>query len=137
MADFSITDRTISVLQKSLDLRSQKQQVIAGNIANADTPGYSARKMSFEDNLRQALETPKLSTGSSNPRHFPIGGTSIESVQGSIERDIDGSPLGDGNNVSVDEEMFDLAENQLLYEAGAQILKKKLTLLKYAASNGS
>jgi flagellar basal-body rod protein FlgB len=137
MADFSLTDRTISVLQKSLDLRSQKQQVIAGNIANAETPGYSARKMSFEDDLRQALETPQLSSRSQNSKHFPIGGINIQSVQGTIEREIDDSPLGDGNNVSVDEEMLDLAENQLLYEAGAQILKKKLTLLKYAASNGS
>jgi flagellar basal-body rod protein FlgB len=138
MAGFSITDRTISVLQKSLDLRSQKQEVIASNIANAETPGYSARKMSFEEDLRQALESPQIGTHSkSHPKHFPIGGTSIQAVQGTIEKELESSPLGDGNNVSVDEEMFDLAENQLLYEAGAQILKKKLTLLKYAASNGS
>ena len=60
MADFRITDRTMAVLQKSLDLRAQKQQVIAGNIANAETPGYAARKMTFEDDLRKAIDTPDM-----------------------------------------------------------------------------
>ncbi len=136
MADFILTDRTFSVLQKSLDLRAQNQEVIASNIANAETPGYSARKMHFEENLRKAIETPQLDSRQTNSKHFPIGGSSIQAVQGTIEKELAASPLGDGNNVSMDEEMFDLAENQLLYEAGAQILKKKLTLLKYAANNG-
>ena len=57
-------------------------------------------------------------------------------MEGDISREIQASPLGDGNSVSVDDEMFDLAENQLLYEAGSQILKKKLTMLKYAAGDG-
>jgi flagellar basal-body rod protein FlgB len=38
--------------------------------------------------------------------------------------------------VSVDDEMFDLAENQLLYEASSQILKKKFSMLKFAVSDG-
>ena len=93
--------------------------------------------MTFEDDLRQALETPRLAGRPSNPKHFPVGGGNLQSVEGSITKELEGSALGDGNNVSVDEEMFDMAENQLLYEAGAQMLKKKLTLLKYAAGNGS
>ena len=60
MADFRLTDRTMAVLQKSLDLRAEKQQVIAGNIANVDTPGYSARKMNFEESLRKAIDTPEM-----------------------------------------------------------------------------
>ncbi len=137
MADFKITDQTIAVLQKSLDLRAQKQQVIAGNIANAETPGYAARKFSFEENLRNAINTPELVDKPTHARHFPVGSGAVSQVEGALTLDIDNSPLGDGNTVSVDDEMFDLAENQLLFEAGSQIIKKKLTLLKYAASNGS
>ncbi len=131
-----ITDRTLAVLEKSLDLRAQNQQVIAGNMANVDTPGYSARKMSFEDNLQQAIKRPEMNTKPVHARHIPVDGASLHQVQGRIERDVDTSGIGDGNTVSLAEEMFSLAENQLLYEAGTQILKKKLTMLKYAVSDG-
>ncbi|HEY5672402.1 MAG TPA: flagellar basal body rod protein FlgB [Malonomonas sp.] len=136
MADFKLTDRTMSVLQKSLDLRAQKQQVIAGNIANSETPGYAARKMSFEADLRKAISSPELQGRQSQAKHFPIGGTGISGVQGRIVKQYDGNPLGDGNSVSIDDEMFDLSENQLLFEADAQMLKKKLTILKFAAGDG-
>jgi flagellar basal-body rod protein FlgB len=137
MADIRIADRTIAALQKSLDLRAQKQQVIAGNIANAETPGYSARKLSFEDNLRKAISSPEMSGRKTNAKHFPIGSSGISRVQGTITKQTSANALGDGNSVSVDDEMFDLAENQLLYEAGSQILKKKFSMLKFAASNGN
>ncbi|SDZ74273.1 flagellar basal-body rod protein FlgB [Desulfuromusa kysingii] len=137
MADIRIADQTIAVLQKSLDLRAQKQQVIAGNVANADTPGYSARKLDFEDNLRKAINTPEMAGRKTNPKHFPIGGGGISRVQGTLTLETSNSTQGDGNTVSVDDEMFDLAENQLLYEAGSQMLKKKFSMLKFAASNGS
>jgi flagellar basal-body rod protein FlgB len=136
MADFKITDRTMAVLKKSLDLRAQKQQVIAGNIANAETPGYAARKLTFEADLRNAINSPEMTVRSNNPKHFPIGASGISGVQGKLEMQRDTNPLGDGNSVSLDDEMFDLAENQLLFEAGGQILKKKLTMLKYAVSDG-
>ncbi len=136
MADFNITDRTFAVLQKSLDLRQQKQQVIAANVANVETPGYKARKLSFEEDLRKAIDQPDLDGRKTNAKHFPIGGVGISGVQGTISRVPARNPLGDGNSVSMDEEMFDLAETQLLYEASAQILKKKLNMLKFAVSGG-
>ena len=131
-----ITDRTLAVLEKSLDLRAQNQQVIAGNMANVDTPGYSARKLSFEADLQQAIKRPEINNTLAHPRHLPVNGASLQQMQGRILRDVDTSGIGDGNTVSLDEEMFSLAENQLLYEAGTQILKKKLTMLKYAVSDG-
>ncbi len=136
MANIRIADRTIAVLQKSLDLRAQNQQVIAGNIANAETPGYSARKLKFEENLRKAITTPEIARRNTNAKHFPIGSGGISAVQGTISKEVNTSPIGDGNTVSIDDEMFDLAENQLLYEAGSQILKKKFSMLKFAVSDG-
>jgi len=136
MAGFKITDQTMAVLKKSLDLRAQKQQVIASNIANAETPGYSARKLEFEADLRNAIDTPETTIRPTHPKHFPLGINGIEGVQGKLTKQLDSNPYGDGNSVSLDDEMFDLAENQLLFEAGGQILKKKLTMLKYAVSDG-
>ena len=136
MAEIRIADRTIAVLQKSLDLRAQKQQVIAGNIANAETPGYSARKLSFEDNLRKATSSPEMTGRKPNAKHFPIGTSGISAVQGTITKQLSQNPYGDGNSVSVDDEMFDLAENQILFEAASQIIKKKFSMLKFAAGDG-
>ncbi|MFO7766012.1 MAG: flagellar basal body rod protein FlgB [Pelovirga sp.] len=131
-----LTDHTFAVLEKSLDLRARNQQVIAGNMANTDTPGYSARKLSFEEDLRQAISRPETNNKPTNPRHIPVNAGSLDQLQGRIIRDVDTSGIGDGNTVSLDEEMFTLAENQLLYEAGTQILKKKMSMLKYAVSDG-
>lgn len=136
MADFMIADRSMTVLKRSLDLRAQKQQVIAGNIANAETPSYAARKMSFEEDLRNAMTSPQTKGRTTNPKHFPLGASGISGVQGQIVKQRDTNPLGDGNSVSIDDEMFELAENQLLYEASTQILKKKFSTLKYAVSDG-
>lgn len=136
MADIRIADQTMAVLKKSLDLRAQKQQVIAANIANAETPGYAARKMTFEEDLRKAIASPETEGRRSNAKHFPLGSSGISGVQGQIVKQRDSNPLGDGNSVSIDDEMFDLAENQLLFEASSQILKRKLTMLKYAVSDG-
>ena len=136
MAEIRIADQTMAVLKKSLDLRAQKQQVIAGNIANAETPGYAARKMTFEDDLRKAIASPQTEGRVSNPKHFPLGSSGIGGVQGTIVTQRDRNPLGDNNSVSLDDEMLDMAENQLLFEASSQILKKKLSMLKYAASDG-
>jgi len=136
MADFKILDRTFAVLQKSLDLRQQKQQVIAANIANADTPGYAARKLDFEADLRKAISGPVVPGRQTHGKHIPVGSGGVSAVQGTISQTRDHNPLGDGNSVEIDNEMLDLAENQLLFEAGANILKRKLTLLKYAAGDG-
>lgn len=136
MAGIKIGDQTMAVLKKSMDLRAQKQQVIAANIANAETPGYAARKMSFEADLRKAIASPETPGRISNAKHFSIGASGLDGVQGQIVKQRDTNPLGDGNSVSLQDEMFDLAENQLLFEASAQILKKKLTMLKYAVSDG-
>ena len=71
-----------------------------------------------------------------NAKHFPIGSSGISAVQGTITKQLSQNPYGDGNSVSVDDEMFDLAENQILFEAASQIIKKKFSMLKFAAGDG-
>ena len=106
MANIRIADRTIAVLQKSLDMRAQKQQVIAGNIANAETPGYAVRKLNFEDNLRSAINTPVLKGQQNNPKYCMFGSGGIGEVQANITKQPSQNPLGDGNSVSMDYAIF-------------------------------
>ncbi|NJM53202.1 MAG: hypothetical protein HC846_07300 [Blastocatellia bacterium] len=54
------TDNVTNLLQNFLDVQSQRTQVIAGNIANADTPNYNAKELRFEDFLRDAARQSEL-----------------------------------------------------------------------------
>ena len=124
---------TIGVLEKSLDLRQQRQQVIASNIANAQTPGYVPARLNFEEGLKQAQQPQPGTPALTHPGHMPLKGSGGSAR---IERNPDQTGIGDGNGVSLDREMLDLAENQILFEAGTQMVGQKLGLLKYIAGDG-
>ncbi len=129
-------DSTSLLLEKVLDLRQQKQEVIAANIANATTPGYAPARLEFEDALREAVATEKRAApATSHPAHFPVGGTSLANVQATVIRSPDQAVLGDRNGVSLDQEMLALTENQLMHETTVQLLNKKLGVLKYVIQN--
>jgi flagellar basal-body rod protein FlgB len=136
MPSMGIFDRTVGLLQKVLDLRIQNQQVIASNIANADTPGYAPAHLEFERDLEQAVNDSEKRPAVTHSAHFPIGAGGMDAVQAKVMRTPDSLGIGDGNGVSVDQEMVALAENQILYEAATQMLNKKLGLLKYVAQDG-
>lgn len=137
MQPMTLTDPGIQLLTKVLDLRAQNQQVIAANIANAETPGYSPAKFHFEDELRNVLgKHSGLQLANSHQKHIPLGPRDISAVQGTITIHPDQTGIGDENGVSVDQEMLALSENELLYETAAQLLKKKMGILKYVVSGG-
>lgn len=129
-------DSNIKLLQKVMDLRSANQHVIATNIANADTPGYARAKFEFEEELQQVIQNKKGTLVTTHQKHIPIGPPSLDSITGTVHHIKDQTGIGDQNGVSVDQEMIALSENELLYETAAQLLKKKLTMLNYAISEG-
>ena len=136
MPIFQQFDTTMNLLQKVLDLRSRNQEIIGSNIANAETPGYSAVSFEFEQQLRQALQRGELRPVVTQPGHIGIRPGDIAQVEGRVVSHPDHRGIGDGNSVSVDQEMVKLSENQIMYEAAITMLNKKLALLKYAASDG-
>lgn len=129
-------DSNIHLLQKVLDLRSANQAVIASNIANSETPGYARKEFQFEEALQAAVNKPTGSMLTTHSKHFPITSSAISSINGQVIELKDETAIGDKNGVNVDMEMIALSENELLYESIAQLLKKKLGMLKYAISEG-
>ncbi len=129
-------DTTMHLLQKVLDLRSRNQEIISSNIANAETPGYSAVSFEFEDQLKSAMREGGLRPVTTNPRHMAITPARLDQIQGRIVEEKDKTGIGDKNSVNVDKEMVKLSENEILYEAAVTMLKKKLSMLKYAANDG-
>ena len=129
-------DSTLQLLQKVLDLRSQNQHIISSNIANADTPGFAPTKLQFENELQSALHGNNMKSVTTHPNHIPLSSSNIGNVSGTLVRKPDNTGIGDENGVRVDQEMINLSENQILFEAAAQTLKKKLGILKYAVQDG-
>jgi flagellar basal-body rod protein FlgB len=137
MAPINLLDQNMQLLSKVLDLRATKAQVISSNIANAETPGFSPSRFQFEDELANAIGHKKgVQLATSHEAHLPLGPSNFNSVTGKIIIEEEQSGIGDDNNVSVDQEMMALSENELLYETSAQLLKKKISLLKYVISGG-
>jgi flagellar basal-body rod protein FlgB len=128
-------DSTIQGLDNAMNLRLVNQNVISSNIANADTPGYHTKKVEFEGALRQAMAVDgNLPIEGDNPGHIVIQGDGP--VTAAIADDMNGVESLDGNTVNRSEEMAKMVENQLLYDAAAEMLKKKLGMLKYSITEG-
>lgn len=130
-----VFDSTIGALNTSLNLRMMNQNVISSNIANADTPGYKSQALDFESTLRDALGVSdhiKLETSDAGHR----APHATDPIQPEVYDDPNGVESLDGNTVERSAEMAKLAENQLLYDASVEMLKKKLGMLKYSITEG-
>jgi flagellar basal-body rod protein FlgB len=132
---------TIAILGKAIDLRAKSHTHIAGNLANAETPGYVPTTLMFERQLQDAVKghgkqggTPALT----NPRHIPLKGASdsLAGVRGTVLETPANSIGRDGNAVELENEMGKMVENQLMYTASVQILGRKFDELKYAIKGG-
>jgi flagellar basal-body rod protein FlgB len=132
-----IFDETISVLQKSLNVRSGQHQVLSSNVANADTPNYKAFEVAVDEELR------KLGTGGARIQlartqsgHLPVGRSEADRVT------LKNSPApalslrADGNTVDLDRAMGELAENTIKYKTSAQLISMKLKDLRNAIIGG-
>ena len=127
---------TLDVLHKTLDLRQQRHTVLASNIANAETPGFIAKDVRFEEALRAAAtpaQPPPLRQ--THPAHWPhVQPTSIRDVQGTLMATPSDDVGHDLNTVSIDQEMAKLATNTLHYNASAEILSRTFDQLKRTVS---
>ena len=119
-------------LEKSMNVYSLRQKTISNNIANAMTPGYRALKVNFEDEYRETLYPSTLRGERTHEKHFRIGPKTFSHIN--LEVDFKEDTLNDTglNNVDIDKEMAELAENMLRYEMSTRLMTKKLTVTKSA-----
>lgn len=121
-----LTDSVIKLLESALDIRAQRQELIAANVANLDTPNYTRKDLDFEATLADYLDGFQgVSLSRTNPRHLTAGDPNPRArVQDSQE------------GVDIDQEMIRLTQNNLLYQANVQMLIKKLESLRVAIEGG-
>lgn len=130
-------DKTTQALATSVNMRLLRHNIISSNVANAETPGYHAKKLDFEEALARALDIDGLrSMSTSDGNHYSVGGRGLANVGPEIYDNPDGAINNDGNTVDLEREMSALAENTIMYKAAIQLINKKLASLRYAATEG-
>jgi flagellar basal-body rod protein FlgB len=126
--------------EAALSLRSQRQQVLASNIANADTPNYKARDIDFASALQGVLAR-------GGPPAGVLAATAAAHIGGPPNADMlpDGTQLQyrgvvqgavDGNTVDMDVERNQFADNALRYEAGITMINHQIRSLMAAIQGG-
>ena len=107
---------------QALVLRSERQRVLAGNIANADTPGFKARDFDFTRTLAAATGrgetgglTPVATTRAGHMQGLSAGGSAVQTMQ--LAWRTPEQPSLDGNTVDLDRERANFADNATRYEA--------------------
>jgi flagellar basal-body rod protein FlgB len=119
---------SLSTLEQFLKLATTRQEAIASNMANVDTPGYRTRDLNFQAEMHKAMESGSSSlTNSDSPftQH-----AAIKQVKGLMERP-------DGNNVNLDREGMLMSETQLQYQMGVQLIKRQFHSIMSAISGGN
>ncbi|HEY0705633.1 MAG TPA: flagellar basal body rod protein FlgB [Polyangia bacterium] len=138
-----IFDATLGRLERALDVRLVRHNVLAGNLANVDTPGYKPKDVDFNAEMAAASPTGEAGTSATAATAHGHLRTTVGSGIGGAAGDVtirEGageSALLDGNQVDLDRTMADLATNGMQYGAGARVASKKLAILRYVASDGN
>lgn len=133
----SIFDKTTSSLGAALNFRQLRHGVTSSNIANAETPGYKAKVVEFEDALSRAIDLEGASTmTTSSPEHYALGPGAISNARAGVYDNPDVNVTNDQNTVDMEKEMASLQENSILYKAALQLINKKLGALRYAVTEG-
>lgn len=124
-------DKAFGIHPLALSLRAQRAEVLASNLANADTPNYKARDMDFESVLRQSMGTSEgVSLNTTNALHLARPG----GANGAAEMlyRVPSEPSLDGNTVETMEEQSAFADNAVSYEASLRFLNGRISSLMTA-----
>lgn len=123
---------TIRELNRALDVSHVRNRVIAENIANSETPGFKGSSVDFQRAMADVNSSADLNMSKTSNMHISSKGSNV-----AVKIDKSDSPSRvDGNNVDQNMEMAMLSENAIVYNTAAELLNRKLKLLKFAIEEG-
>ena len=126
--------KALSLHENALMFRAQRNQVLAANIANTDTPNYKARDLDFNAALQQA-QGGRLRLSGTHELHLGTART-VNNDSANVKYRIPVQPSLDGNTVETDVEQAAFAENALLYRVSLAFLDGQIRTLKFAIRGG-
>jgi flagellar basal-body rod protein FlgB len=126
----------IHLQAKVLDMRLERQNVVAGNLANIKTPGYKARRLEFEEDLQAALGLDARGRmARTNPKHLPAV-FDAQTFSADFIKNLRPRVVQGEDAVDLDKEMTTMAKNTLLYNTVVTTLQKNFEGLKTIISEG-
>lgn len=123
-------DKALGIHEHALQARVQRAEVLANNLANADTPGFKARDIDFQAMMQKAQES--VSGLSMNRTHQGHMDTSSPGSDGELLYRTPHQPSIDGNTVDAQEEQSRFMRNAMDYQASFQFLSSKFSGLTKA-----
>jgi flagellar basal-body rod protein FlgB len=129
-------ERPIDVVEKVMDLRLERQNVVMSNIANVSTPKYKARKLAFEEDLQAAMNLDaKGKMVRTDPRHMPFA-FDVNGFEGKGITEFKPRLVYGEDVVDLDKEMAAMAKNSMMYNALSDIEAKNFTGLQSVIQEG-
>lgn len=131
-------DKALGIHEQALLLRARRNEVLAVNIANADTPNFKARDLDFRAALAAAGSGEgDLAMARTQGAHVNAGGSrGVSPLEAQLKYRLPNQPTLDGNTVESHIEQTAFAENALDYQASLQFLGGKFATLKSAITGG-
>ena len=125
-------DKALGIHQQALEARVKRAEVLANNLANADTPGFKARDLDFSAMMQQAKQDQSgLAMNRTHENHLDTAGAG---PGGELLYRIPHQPSVDGNTVDSQQEQARFMRNAMDYQASFQFLNGRITGLKSAIS---
>ena len=125
-----LTSNTMLMTERAMNYLWKKQAVIADNVANAETPGYKAKYVTFEQELRQKLEQASADEG-----QVPVGRKAMrEGILDSniVTHEANETARMDGNGVNVTEQNVELSRTYIQYQLTTRAFSDEISRLRAA-----
>lgn len=130
-------ESSLSVYQQAISLRTQRHEVLASNIANADTPNYKARDFDFTSSMQNAMAGRGLGAmAMTTTSRAHLGGGSGR-AQAALQYRSTTQSAADGNTVDMDVERGQMAENAIQYQILTQLISEKIKGVRNALASST
>lgn len=126
----------IDILSKALGASWKRNEVLANNVANVNTPNFKRSDVEFEKLLKGYLEGNKVAGVTTHEKHIPIGTKDVKDLNYRVVKDMRYSTRRDGNNVDIDVETAEFAKNSILYNTLITRLNGNIQRLKLVINEG-
>jgi flagellar basal-body rod protein FlgB len=107
----------VNLIERALTIRSHYHKVLAGNIANADTPNYKEKDINFFEEIQKKTVSQK-------------------DIEVKEKAGDEGAGGMDGNTVNIENQMIKMTENSMMYSSLVQVITKKFSMMRYMINEG-
>jgi flagellar basal-body rod protein FlgB len=131
-----LEDPTLNAMGQYMTRLSKRQQLVASNVANIDTPGYRAKDISFHATMEELLASQSVPMRATRPEHNPLDRMQFAPQEPEIFEVPGLTAREDGNNVDLDQEMLKLGETSFGYSMMTQLLRTKFRTIASSINEG-